>query len=327
MRRTSSAARIASAAWRRATRRTSSSWTRPTGVISPITSAAASSPRSWSPAHPPRYARGDADEEAAAPPGEDAAPRVRVRLRRWLRRGGAHRPDRAAGGEGQGKAGSAPACEREGRGFGPRRSCDRAAVVASCAEAGGDLGPVARRRDDADQPKRVADAVGHVRRVPDRVLRSDQLLHRLDGLPDVPQARRPRGDAEDPLEALLFSAVVAFAGPRREDHQQPRAGVARDRPAFVRVEGEEAPDAALDRLAAGLDTHRAVDHRHERALLHLMVAERLARLEDDEDRARTGVRTQDDGRAVAAGSVDLAEVPPLHGADPRRNALVRLERP
>src|SRR3954447_1174584 len=326
MRRTSSAARTASAASSRGTRRTSSSWTRPTGVISPITSPAASSPRSWSPGHPSSYARGDADEEAAAPPGEDAAPRVRVRLRRRLRRGGAGRPDRAAGGEGQAEAGSAPACEREGRGFGPRRPCDRAAVVASCVEAGRDLGPVARRRDDADQPERVADAVGHVGRVPDRVLRSDQLLHRLDGLPDVPQARRPRGDAEDPL-ALLFSAVVALAGPRREDHQQPRAGVARDRPAFVRIEGEEASDARVDGLAAGLDTDRAVDDRHECALLHLMVAERLARLEDDEDRARTGVRTQHDGGAAAAGSGDLAEVPALHGADPRRNALVRLERP
>src|SRR5207247_186471 len=77
------------------------------------------------------------------------------------------------------------------------------------------------------------------------------------------------------------------------------------------LERNEAARAPLGGLAAGLDAHRSVDDGAERALLHLMVAEPLARLEHDQDRARTGIGTQHHRRTAPARRLDLAQVPAL----------------
>ena len=50
------------------------------------------------------------------------------------------------------------------------------------------------------------------------------------------------------------------------------------------------PGARLERLAAGLDPHAAVDDDEEGVLLHLMVAELLARVEADQDGTRLALR-------------------------------------
>ena len=56
-------------------------------------------------------------------------------------------------------------------------------------------------------------------------------------------------------------------------------------------------------------------------LLHLVVAERLARLEADQHRARLVARVEDDGRRAAARRLDLAQVPVLHESDSNRRRL------
>src|SRR5205823_13501273 len=96
--------------------------------------------------------------------------------------------------------------------------------------------------------------------------------------------------------------------------QEPRPAVTRDRAALVGLEREKAAGLAFDRVSAGLDPDRAVDHRDERAFLDLVVTERLSRIEHDQYRAGSWVRAQHDGRAAATRCRDLTQVPALHGA-------------
>src|SRR5207249_2409189 len=107
---------------------------------------------------------------------------------------------------------------------------------------------------------------------------------------------------------------MALARPGCEHEQDAGARVGRDRPPLVGVEREEGAGPALDRLAARFNAYRAVDDGDERAFLHLVVAQRLTRLEDDQDGACSLVRAEHDGRATAAGRLDLVEIPALHGA-------------
>lgn len=85
------------------------------------------------------------------------------------------------------------------------------------------------------------------------------------------------------------------ARPGREQQENPCSVLGRDRPPFVGLEHAKRPWASLDRLIAGLDPRRAVDDQHERMLLDLMVAERLAGLEHDEHRAGRLVGVEHDG--------------------------------
>ena len=90
------------------------------------------------------------------------------------------------------------------------------------------------------------------------------------------------------------------------------------------------PVSALDCLAAGLDADGAVDDRDESPFLHLVVAERLAGLERDEHSARGLVGPEHDRRTDSGRSLDLAQVPALHGGDPKERpheGAVRLKRP
>ena len=105
--------------------------------------------------------------------------------------------------------------------------------------------------------------------------------------------------------------VVALAGPRREQEQDPRAVVGRDRPALVGVKPRENSGACIDRLAARLEPHLTVKDDDPRTLVHLMVAERLSGIQADQHRARLVVRLHDDRRAASARRVELAQVPRL----------------
>ena len=107
---------------------------------------------------------------------------------------------------------------------------------------------------------------------------------------------------------------MALGGPGGEDEQQARAALARDRTALGGLEEEERSRLRFGRLLIRLDAHRTVQHQDELVLAHLMLAELLARLEADEDGAPFAVRMQDGWGDASARRVDLAQVPPAHGA-------------
>src|SRR4051794_7211202 len=103
-------------------------------------------------------------------------------------------------------------------------------------------------------------------------------------------------------------------GPRREEKENARAALARDRPPLIRLERHERPGPGVERLGRGLDVHAPVDDDEEHVLLDLVVAELLSRLELDQNGA-TLVAGQEDGRrAAAAGCLDLGQRPALHRA-------------
>src|SRR5436305_882610 len=67
------------------------------------------------------------------------------------------------------------------------------------------------------------------------------------------------------------------------------------------------------------DRHFPFDDEQERGLLHLMLAELLARVDADEhDTAFAVLRVQHDGGACPFGSRDLVQVPALHAASRAR---------
>lgn len=121
---------------------------------------------------------------------------------------------------------------------------------------------------------------------------------------------------------------MAFAWPWREHEQNASPAVRRDRPPLVRIEREEAALSTFDRLATGLDADGAVDHGHECPFLHLVVAERLSRLENDQHGARRCVGAKHHRRTRSARRLDLAQVPALHCGDlkGRREDVVTLKR-
>src|SRR5581483_6953504 len=78
----------------------------------------------------------------------------------------------------------------------------------------------------------------------------------------------------------LPAAVVPGAGPRREHDQDTRAVGARQRVPFVGLEARERPRAGLERRpVTGRDLHRSLDDDDPGVLLHLVIAERLPRLQ------------------------------------------------
>jgi hydroxyacylglutathione hydrolase len=95
---------------------------------------------------------------------------------------------------------------------------------------------------------------------------------------------------------------------------------------FVGLEPEEHPGAGPVLLAARGDPHGTVDDGDPGVFLHLVVAERLPRLEHDQNRPCAVVRMED-GRIAGAGRrLDLEQVPRLHDEDDTQ-PLVRLNRP
>jgi hydroxyacylglutathione hydrolase len=108
---------------------------------------------------------------------------------------------------------------------------------------------------------------------------------------------------------------VALAGPRREQHQDPRAAVAAQRVALVRFEAHQDSGARLDHVATHGYLHRPVEHGDPGVLLHLMVAERLAGLQHDQHRAGAVVGVEDDRISRSVGGVELEQIPALHEQD------------
>src|SRR5207253_9395604 len=98
-------------------------------------------------------------------------------------------------------------------------------------------------------------------------------VHVADGsrdVPDVPEADRPgpgaaRGSSPlaRRLRGFFLAAVVPATRPRREEKEDSRPAVAGDGTPLVGLEREERPRWRLERLAAGLDPHAAVDDKHE----------------------------------------------------------------
>jgi hydroxyacylglutathione hydrolase len=68
------------------------------------------------------------------------------------------------------------------------------------------------------------------------------------------------------------------------------------------------------RLAPTGDLDGPVEHGHPRVLLHLVVAERLSRLQDNQDGARTLVRMKNDRIARPVWCIHLKKIPALHGS-------------
>jgi hydroxyacylglutathione hydrolase len=83
--------------------------------------------------------------------------------------------------------------------------------------------------------------------------------------------------------------------------------------ALARVEPHERPGAAADHAAAALDVDLTFDHSHPGVLLHLVLAQFLARLEHDEHCARGVVGMQDDRVARAVRRGGRVKIPALHG--------------
>ncbi len=88
---------------------------------------------------------------------------------------------------------------------------------------------------------------------------------------------------------------MAGPGPGRQHEQQPRIGPRADLVALAGLEDREEPRAAADRVAAvGPDLDLALDHDELRALMDLVLLERLARRQTQGDRARlTALRVED----------------------------------
>lgn len=105
---------------------------------------------------------------------------------------------------------------------------------------------------------------------------------------------------------------MARAGPRRKKQQHARATVAAQRVPLVGLEPRQRAGSNSDRLGARTDLDLALEHGDPRVLLHLVLAERLAGAEHDQDRARALVRVEDDRVPCPFGGIEVEEVPALH---------------
>ncbi len=89
---------------------------------------------------------------------------------------------------------------------------------------------------------------------------------------------------------------------------------------LARFEMEELTGTGVDRLVTCVDAHDPVDDDEHCRLPHLMLAERLAGAELDQDDALGPIaRVDDDGRPRPVRRLDLVELPVTHdGAVPHR---------
>ncbi len=107
--------------------------------------------------------------------------------------------------------------------------------------------------------------------------------------------------------------VVARPRPGREEEKDLCAVAAPDVVTLVRLEVHERPGPSVEPLAPRADLGDPVDDDDPGVLLHLVVAELLARVKVDEDGARLGLAEEDDGIGCSSGGRDLAQLPRLHG--------------
>src|SRR5262249_4861374 len=132
------------------------------------------------------------------------------------------------------------------------------------------------------------------------------VLDRPHGLPQL---------AASPGAGQGLAGKVPLAGPRREQQQDPRSLRAGDRVALAGLEAHQRAGAELEPLVAALDVDAALDARDPRVLLHLVLAELLARREHDEHGSRGVVGVDDEGVPGAARRIHREQVPVLHGRD------------
>ena len=79
---------------------------------------------------------------------------------------------------------------------------------------------------------------------------------------------------------------MALARPRREQHEDLRALVARDRVTFVGLEVRKRSGLGVHLLAPGTNPRFSGDDKHPGMLLDLVVAELLSCIQSDQDRPR-----------------------------------------
>jgi hypothetical protein len=82
---------------------------------------------------------------------------------------------------------------------------------------------------------------------------------------------------------------------------------------LVRVERQQGPDREELLSPVRGDAHLAFDDGHPRTFLHLVIAERLARVEADHHRACRVRGVQDERISCPSGRVELRQPPRLHG--------------
>src|ERR671915_1675737 len=107
---------------------------------------------------------------------------------------------------------------------------------------------------------------------------------------------------------------MAVARPGRQYEQEPRVARRADLVAFVRGEDGGEPGAAVDCAPGVAHLYVAVDDDQVRALVDLVLLERLARGQVDGDRSGLAARRVQDARLVR-NDVQRAQVPVLHGRD------------
>jgi hydroxyacylglutathione hydrolase len=100
--------------------------------------------------------------------------------------------------------------------------------------------------------------------------------------------------------------------PRGQQEEQLRAAGARHGAALVRLEVRERARGRVELVAAGPNPNGPFHDEEPGVLFHLVVAERLPRVEADEHRARLVFAEKDDGRSASARRLDLGQLPRLH---------------
>jgi hydroxyacylglutathione hydrolase len=106
---------------------------------------------------------------------------------------------------------------------------------------------------------------------------------------------------------------VAGGGPRREQQQHARAILAAHRVPLARVEPHERSRSTTRGAAAAFDVDLSVDNGQPDVLLHLVLAELLARLKHDQHGASPVVRVEDDRVARPVRRGRRVKIPALHG--------------
>jgi hydroxyacylglutathione hydrolase len=107
---------------------------------------------------------------------------------------------------------------------------------------------------------------------------------------------------------------VPLAGPRRQQQQDARPGLAAYRVPFARIKRHECPRTALDALPGRLDLRAPLDDSDPRALAYLMLAQLLSGRDHEHHGTRAVFGREDDGVTRALGRVDPSQIPALHQA-------------
>ena len=128
------------------------------------------------------------------------------------------------------------------------------------------------------------------------------------------QRRLARDETRRRASERVRAAVVALAGPRREQQEDACAVVARERVALIRVEAEQHSGCRRRTVSPPAEIRtRSLEHGHPGVLLHLVVAEHsVPAFSTITHRARLVARMDDHRISRARRRFDLDQVPALH---------------